>query len=123
MACLPGTRAAKLDAHTAAGIFLGYTPTEKNIYYQDINTLCIKSATHVTFDEANYTVPKVLISPAMALLQELGYYQQAGQQEIALDAPQVTNAATDQTHFQIQLLSINGNTPTKATDGSAGYDI
>jgi hypothetical protein len=50
---LPGKRAAKLDANTIFGIFLGYTATDNNIYCQDYTT--IKVATHVSFYEAGYT--------------------------------------------------------------------
>jgi hypothetical protein len=46
-----------LDKHNTSGIFLGYTATSTNIYYRDIHTKKIKLATHVTFDEAGYTIP------------------------------------------------------------------
>jgi hypothetical protein len=39
------------------GIFLGFTATEQSIYYQDTTSKCIKIATHVSFDEAGYTLP------------------------------------------------------------------
>jgi hypothetical protein len=55
---LPGKRSAKLDTHAVSGILLGLTATENNIYYQDINSKCIKIATHISFDEAGYTTPK-----------------------------------------------------------------
>ena len=38
IACLPGKRPAKLEVHAAMGIFLGFTATDHNIYYQDIAT-------------------------------------------------------------------------------------
>ncbi len=53
---LPGRRPAKLDHHIAEGIFLGYTATSRNVYYRDNNTRKVKIATHVTFDEAGYTL-------------------------------------------------------------------
>ncbi len=46
------------------------------------------------------------------------YYQQPGNIETNID--QKTTATTQ---FQVQLLSVNGNIPTRATDGTAGYDI
>ena len=55
VARLPGRRMAKLDTNTALGIFLGYTATDNNIYYQDHATRKIKVATHVSFDEAGCT--------------------------------------------------------------------
>jgi deoxyuridine 5'-triphosphate nucleotidohydrolase len=54
VARLPGKRIAKLDPNTASGVFLGYTATDSNIYYQDYTTKKIKVATHVSFDEAGY---------------------------------------------------------------------
>lgn len=132
MARLPGKRTAKLDSHAAVGIFLGYTATEKNIYYQDVNTLHIKTATHITFDEANFTVLPTMLSPAMATLQRLGYHQQQGQTQINLNPQNNTEINLDQpqaTHdtvikmYQIHLLSVNGHIPTKAPDGSVGYDV
>jgi hypothetical protein len=53
MTYLPGHRPAKLDPHTATGIFLGYTVTENNIYA----TKQVKVATHITIDEAGLYVP------------------------------------------------------------------
>jgi hypothetical protein len=44
------------------GIFLGYTVTEHNIYYQDLITKKIKIAAHVSFDEVGYTIPKAGLS-------------------------------------------------------------
>jgi hypothetical protein len=38
VARLSGCQLPKLDAHTATGIFLGFTATENNIYYRDNTT-------------------------------------------------------------------------------------
>jgi hypothetical protein len=51
------TRTAKLDLNTSAGIFLGYTATDKNIIYRDSVTGRFKTVTHVVFDEAGMTLP------------------------------------------------------------------
>jgi hypothetical protein len=50
-------RKAKLDLNTSAGIFLGYTATDKNVIYRDSVTGRFKTATHVVFDEAGMTLP------------------------------------------------------------------
>jgi len=68
---MPGRRHAKLDIHSAMGIFLGYTATDSNIYCQDNGTKRIKLTTHVTFDEAGYTNPPNSRSPTQQLLQHL----------------------------------------------------
>ena len=42
----PGQRNAKLDNHTSNDIFLGYTSTNKNVYYIDDTTntiFCLKT--------------------------------------------------------------------------------
>jgi hypothetical protein len=70
VARLPGRRPAKLDTHAVMGIFLGFTSTEKNIYYQDVTTQKIKIATHVVFDEAGYTTPKKQRSHIQQRLQD-----------------------------------------------------
>lgn len=69
IARLPGKHPAKLDVHAAMGIFLGFTATDHNIYYQDIATKKIKIATHVTFDEAGYTIPPSDLSQTQHRLQ------------------------------------------------------
>ncbi len=58
VARLPGKHPAKLDIHAVMGIFLGYTATENNIYYQDAVTKKIKIATNIAFDESGYTILK-----------------------------------------------------------------
>jgi hypothetical protein len=66
---LPSRRPAKLDSHTSGGIFLGFTATSHNIYYRDSETKCIKIATHITFDEARYSVPTHAQTPSQQALQ------------------------------------------------------
>ncbi len=123
----PGKRPAKLDNHTSTGIFLGFTATEKNIYYQDVHTKRIKTATHITFDEANYTLPATQLSPAMAALQKLGYTNKCGDQEVFTTAVSGSDqddhdSLTGDT-LQVQLLSVNGTIPKRATVDSVGYDL
>jgi len=47
-----GKRRAKLDRHDFAGTFLGYTATEKNIRYIDVNSGVTKACHHAVFDKA-----------------------------------------------------------------------
>jgi hypothetical protein len=63
IAKLPGKHPAKLHPHTSRGTFLGYTATERNIYYQEHQTKWIKIATHVSLNEAAFTLPKTSLSP------------------------------------------------------------
>ena len=67
---LPGKRPAKLDTHATKGIFLGFTATENNVYYLDSRSKKIKIATHVTFDEAGFTLPDVSQTILQKRLQE-----------------------------------------------------
>jgi hypothetical protein len=53
-----GKRRSKLDQHSFSGIFLGYTATDENIRYIDVDTRVVKSTHHAIFDEAWYHQPK-----------------------------------------------------------------
>jgi len=116
---LPGRRPAKLDNHTASGIFLGYTATDHNVYYRDTQTGKIKIATHVTFDEAGFTVPKAMLSPAIAQLQSLGSKDDWQQEKINGESQKPTPVE----ELQVVLLSDRGTIPSRATPESAGYDL
>jgi hypothetical protein len=111
---LPGHRPAKLDHHTASGIFLGYTAMDHNVYYRDIVTGRVKIATHVTFDKAGFTIPTALLSPGLAKLQSLGskddWHKEASRERSANAIPK-------------ELLSQKEILPTKATPASASYDL
>jgi dUTP pyrophosphatase len=148
-----GRRPAKLDLHTSAGIFLGYCTTDKNIIYMDNIKKRFKTATHVVFDEAGMTLPPTEQSPAAKVLQQLGYAHDAQDSELnSLESPQhppprnpiteaeakETNCDTDHTpaesisnttatssseSLRVKCLSVHATIPTRATDGSAGYDL
>ncbi len=65
-----GARRSKLDRHDFRGLFLGYTSTDQNIRYLDLDSRITKTCHHATFDEAWYlqdTRP-----PAAELLYQLG---------------------------------------------------
>ena len=53
-----GERSAKLDLHAYHGIFIGYSATDKNIRYIDLDSGVVKTCHHAVFDEAWYTQPR-----------------------------------------------------------------
>jgi len=65
-----GSRRCKLDRHDFKGVFLGYTATDQNIIYLDLNSGVVKSSHHAEFDEAWYLQPTR--PPAAQLLYDLG---------------------------------------------------
>jgi hypothetical protein len=65
-----GNRPAKLDRHSFSGIFLGFSATDQNIVYLDLNTGIVKTSHHATFDEAWYLFDKR--PPVAQLLYNLG---------------------------------------------------
>ena len=65
-----GERRAKLDHNDFTGIFLGYTATDENVIYIDLNTGVVKTSHHATFDEAWYLQPTR--PPAAQLLYDMG---------------------------------------------------
>ena len=65
-----GSRRCKLDRHDFKGIFLGYTATDQNIIYLDLDSGVVKSSHHAEFDEAWYLQPSR--PPAAQLLYDLG---------------------------------------------------
>jgi hypothetical protein len=67
---MSGIRCGKLDRHNLKGIFLGYTATDNNIVYLDLNSGLVKRCHHAQFDEVWYlqnTRP-----PAAQLLYNIG---------------------------------------------------
>jgi len=65
-----GDRRSKLDKHDFSGLFLGYTSTDQNIRYLDLNSGITKTCHHTTFDEAWYLQDDR--PPAAQLLYTLG---------------------------------------------------
>jgi len=122
IARLPGWRPAKLDAHTTSGIFLGFTATEKNVYYRDTTSGKIKIGTHITFDEAGFTLPRQSLTPTQRALQDTGYAQ-----PIHRPTPHETTttelSANDEDTLLVQLLSNNARLPVRSTPESAGLDL
>jgi hypothetical protein len=65
-----GDRRSKLDCHDFTGIFLGYTASDHNIRYLDMESGLVKSSHHAVFNEAWYMQPHR--PPAAQLLYDLG---------------------------------------------------
>jgi hypothetical protein len=65
-----GSRQCKLDRHDFKDIFRGYTATDQNILYLDLDSDGVKSSHHAQFEEAWYLQPKR--PPAAQLLFDLG---------------------------------------------------
>ncbi len=65
-----GDRSGKLDRNDFTGIFLGFTATNHNILYLDLETGLVKRSHHAQFDEAWYLQP--VRPPAAQLLYNLG---------------------------------------------------
>jgi dUTP pyrophosphatase len=108
--------------HTSAGKFLGYTATDKNIYYIDSTSKRIKITTHCSFDEAGMTIPPTEQSPATKALQNAGITKSQDLPDDLLHHINY-NSTNEQSTLQVKLLSQNAKLPVRATDGAAGYDV
>jgi hypothetical protein len=64
-----GARQAKLDRHDFTGIFLGYSASDQNILYLDLELGLVKLSHHARFNEAWYLQPHC--PPAAQLLYNL----------------------------------------------------
>jgi hypothetical protein len=76
-----GHRRSKLDTHDFTGVFIGYTATDNNIKYIDLDSGLVKTSHHAQFDEAWYLQDSR--PPAAQLLYDLGLKAED-------DAPPVT---------------------------------
>jgi hypothetical protein len=65
-----GDRSSKLDRNDFTGIFLGFTATDHNILYFDMDSGLVKHSHHTQFDEAWYL--QSTRPPAAQLLYDLG---------------------------------------------------
>lgn len=65
-----GHRRSKLDRHDFTGIFIGYTATDNNITYIDLDSGVVKTSHHAQFDEAWYLQNSR--PPAAQLVYDLG---------------------------------------------------
>jgi dUTP pyrophosphatase len=135
---LPGRRQGKLDKHTTSGIFLGYTATSTNIYYRDNHTKRIKLATHVTFDEAGYTIPPHERTQLQHELQAIGTNPpedaeitekiisttpSSNSPKSTICTTPITEPDSDASILKVRKLSPYATLPVQATQDAAGYDI
>ena len=71
----PRSKTGKLDTNNVAtGIFVGFTGTDKNVYYIDDKTKRTKIGSWIEFDEAHYSVPAEFAPIAAQTLQRVGYH-------------------------------------------------
>ena len=96
-----GNRRSKLDRHDFKGIFLGYTATDQNIIYLDLESSRVKTSHHAQFDEAWYL--QASRPPAAQLLYDLG---------VVPNEPPSTDTATRVPHHGVSIHPPVG--PTKA---------
>ena len=87
-----GKRRTKLDRHDFKGLFLGYTATDQNIVYLDLNSGLVKRSQHAPFDEAWYL--QASRPPAAQLLYDLGVTD-AVDSVVDMVLPEDASAATD----------------------------
>ena len=78
-----GSRRCKLDRHDFTGIFLGYTATDQNIMYLDLDSGIVTLCHHAVFDEAWYL--QATRPPAAQLLYDLGL--EAESDSMTVDGP------------------------------------
>ena len=99
-----GDRPAKLGHHTFKGIFIGYTATDKNVRYIDLDSGMVKSSHHAVFDEAWYTQEER--PPTAQLLYTLGL-------DCAEQSPpspvEVTDQTTDHTPTPLSVSLVNSD--------------
>ena len=84
-----GKRTSKLDKHHFNGIFIGYTATDNNIRYIDIDTGQVKRASYIIFDEAWYTASDMARPPAATYLYNLGFTQHSTPTPIPAPPPDI----------------------------------
>ena len=108
----PGFRSSKLSNHTYPGRFLEFVGTDKNIRYYDTKTKRVKIASHVVFDETQYSIKDK--SPGALALYNAG---------LANVNKQLHREINHEITVNFTKLSENAKTPEKATDGSVGSDL
>ncbi len=97
-----GSRRRKLDRHNFKGIFLGYTATDQNSIYLDLDSGMVESSHHAQFDEAWYLQPKR--PPAAQLLHDLGVLPETDPLEI--DSSLHTAGDTPETKGSIASITV-----------------
>mmetsp|Transcript_29198 Transcript_29198/g.41777 ORF Transcript_29198/g.41777 Transcript_29198/m.41777 type:complete len:656 (+) Transcript_29198:922-2889(+) len=132
--CLPGQR-FNIDFGFMKGT--GYCSKDEEgrtitVLYMDSVTKKVKTATHVIFEEAGLTLPAAQLTPSAKALQKFGYNQEAQPDQTDAGAnlpmhciiPATQPTSTDDAEsLLVKCLSLHATLPTRATDGSAGYDL
>ncbi len=80
-----GDRCGKLDRNDFTGIFLGYTATDQNIVYLDLDTGIVKCSHHAQFNKVWYLQDTRL--PVAQLLYDLGLEADNFTATVASDTP------------------------------------
>ena len=107
---MPGAdKFAKLDHKNTNGIFLGYTATDKNIYFEDDATNGVLLSKYVMFDEAHFSVRWTNIPLGAQALQRTSY---SNENDTDVTKPVL-----------VKLLSDRATTPTMPTPNSVGMDL
>lgn len=105
----------KLVNHTSNGIFIWYTATTQNVYYDDNESANVKMGTHTLFDEAHFTVDRTHAPLAAQFLQHLGY--------IILDNEFEGGKFMPDSTLKIKLLSDSAKLTTQSTTESIDLDL
>jgi hypothetical protein len=103
-------QAKKLDKMDRAGTFLTFKGTDKIAYVIDELTGCERVVTHVTYDEAHFSLPRSKQPPMASTIQHSGYTSST-----------VTNDS--ECEVKVQLLDKDTQLPVQATTEAAGLDI
>ena len=107
---IPGaSKFPKLDQKNTNGIFLGYTATDKNIYFEDDTTQKVLISTHALFDEAHLSVANNSAPLGSQALQRTGYSPEDDRDETK--------------PIQFKLLTSNATSPSISTKESIGIDL
>ena len=91
---------------------MGYSATNKNARYIDEDTGTIKLATNIIYNEACMTLPSNQTPLSAKTLQILGY---------STTDDESSNPTS--TVLKYQKLNPTAKPPTRATEGSVGYDM
>ena len=114
----PQLKNAKLDDNASQGIFLRYTATDKNIVYLDLETNHEKIASHVIFDEANFSTGSM--APGAKALHYAGSLNKEHKPSNAIKDPHDSKA---ETNLKIKKLHEEAILPKRNTVNSAGLDL
>ena len=105
-----------MDIAGEAGVFLGYTATQKNVYVKSDKSNLIHTVLHKSFDEAFMTTPLEAKPPMAQALQQAGF-------DNTCSTPHDKVLGMEDPNLHAKLLSDEAKLPTRSTKDSVGYDI